>query len=88
MGGKRSKKEINIRCVGRKMKTEIDKKLKEAMENLVEQGLMEQQDNNPNKVKITEKGFLEIIRWREKNPEMDILLFTFMKLRERMKGVS
>lgn len=63
----------------------IEEKLKEALENLEEQELVEIDKRNPYLFKITKKGCNEVIRWKEKNPEMDILLFTFNELKEKLK---
>lgn len=62
-----------------------NKKLNEALKNLEEQGLVETDKKNPDLFKITKKGFEEVMRWREKNTEMDILLFTCNELKEKLK---
>ena len=61
------------------------KKTKEALKNLEEQGLVKIKKENPELFIITKKGFEEVMRWKEKNQEMDILIFACNDLRERLK---
>ena len=61
------------------------KKTKEALKNLEEQGLVKIKKENPELFIITKKGFEEVMRWKEKNQEMDILIFACNDLKERLK---
>lgn len=74
-------------------KKEKDKELSDFLEeegidksarNLQEQGLIEINPENPSEAKLTKKGWDEVMRWKEKNPEMDFLLFLFRETGKRI----
>lgn len=62
-----------------------DTKLIEALKNLVEQGLAEVDNPESTLFRITKKGCDEVIRWKESHLEMDILLFGFNNLKDKIK---
>lgn len=55
--------------------------------NLEEQGLIAVNPDNPDEARLTEKGADEVSRWKDKNPEMDFLLFLFRETGERLKKI-
>ena len=75
-------------------KKEKDKELSDFLENedisknIEEQGLIEINPENPQEAKLTKKGFEEVMRWKEKNKEMDFLLFFFYETTKRLKKMG
>ena len=67
-----------------------DKELNEVIKSLKEQGLISMNPKNDNEAQITEKGYKEVMRWKDKYKEMDFLLFLFngtiQKVEEIIKG--
>lgn len=74
------------------MKKEKQEKLnteeKEISQNLEEQGLIKINPENPEEARLTPKGVDEVLRWKEKNKEMDFLLFIFRETGERLNKIS
>jgi len=76
---------------------ELEKKLSDFLEsddvdriskNLEEQGLIAINPESPNEARLTQKGFSEVMRWKEKYPDMDFLLFLFNETGERLKKMG
>lgn len=66
-----------------------NKEINEIVKNLEEQKLVRINPDNPNEARLTRKGLEEIYRWKERNKEMEFLLFlwegTSKKLKEKVE---
>lgn len=64
-----------------------DKELNEIVKNIEEQKLVRINPENPNEARLTKKGLEEIDRWKERNKEMDFLLFLWAGTSKKIKEI-
>ena len=80
-----------MKMVKKEKNKELERKLSDFVDsgdvskNLEEQGLIDINPENPQEARLTKKGVEEVMRWKDKNPEMDFLFFLFRETGNRLK---